>query len=151
MNLDLTELRTAIAGAPALERRANQCANALRARGVAAGDAVGLYLLGGTACAEATIGCLAIHAVPFDVEACEAVDALHAQLDGAGAVAVIHHRRFASRLAAARARLPKLRVLLSIDDGSGADLSGAGSEDFDSALAGANPDRNAFEGRSGTS
>jgi hypothetical protein len=57
----------------------------------------------------------------------------------AGAVALVHERRDAPRVAAARRGLPSLRVVLSVDDDSGADLTGAGSEDFESALAGANP------------
>jgi acyl-CoA synthetase (AMP-forming)/AMP-acid ligase II len=86
---------------------------------------------------EAVLGCLAIGAVPLDMQRSDAVDELHALLAGANAVAVIHHRSDAPRFAALRDRLPKLRTLLSVDDGSGTDLSAAGSEDFESALAGA--------------
>jgi len=124
-----------------LERRANQCANALFARGVGAGEAVGLQLGNDAEYVEAMIGCMKIGAVPIEVRCSDVDDELHALLDGAGAVAVIHYRSFASRIATLRARLPKLRMLLSVDDGSGADLSEAGSEDFESALAGANTTR----------
>ncbi|RIL00125.1 MAG: acyl-CoA synthetase, partial [Proteobacteria bacterium] len=60
-------------------------------------------------------------------------------LERAAATALVHARGAAACVAAARSRLPRLRVVLSVDDGSGADLTRAGSEDFDSALAGAAP------------
>jgi fatty-acyl-CoA synthase len=120
-----------------LERRANQCAKALLARGVAAGDAVGIRLGDGAESVEAVIGCIKLGAIPIDLQGCEGEDPQHALLADANAVAVIHHRCDASRLAALRARLPTLRTLLSVDDGSDTDLSAAGSEDYESALAGA--------------
>jgi hypothetical protein len=55
-------------------------------------------------------------------------------------VALVHERRAAPHVAELRRAVPKLRVVLSVDDGSDADLTQAGSEDFDSALAGARHD-----------
>ena len=120
-----------------LDRRANQCAHALVARGVKARDVVGLYLMNGAEYIEAMIACFKVRAVPVNVNFRYVEDELHYLLDDAGAVAVIHHRNFASRLAAVRDRLPLLRTVLAVDDDSGVDLSGSGSEDYDSALAGA--------------
>ena len=130
-----------------LDRRANQCANALLARGVAAGEVVGLYLMNGAEYIEAMLGCFKLRAIPVNVNYRYVEDELQYLLDDADAVAVIHHRSFAPRLAAVRGRLPKLRTVLSVDDGSGVDLSASGSEDYDSALAGANTTR-AFDERS---
>ena len=107
-----------------LDRRANQCAHALAARGVKAGDVVGLYLMNGAEYLEAMIGCFKMRAVPVNVNFRYVEDELHYLLDDAGAVAVIHQRSFAPRLAAVRDRLPQLRTLLSVDDGSGVDLTG---------------------------
>ena len=106
-----------------LDRRANQCAHALAARGVKAGDVVGLYLMNGAEYLEAMIGCFKMRAVPVNVNFRYVEDELHYLLDDAGAVAVIHQRSFAPRLAAVRDRLPRLRTLLSVDDGSGVDLT----------------------------
>jgi len=73
------------------------------------------------------------------LRACERLRAAAITTDAlAGAVALVHERRDASRVAAARRTLPSLRVVLSVEDGSDADLTAAGSEDFESALAGAN-------------
>jgi acyl-CoA synthetase (AMP-forming)/AMP-acid ligase II len=130
-----------------LDRRANQCAHALIARGVKASDMVGLYLMNGAEYIEAMIGCFKLRAVPVNVNYRYVEDELLYLLDDSEAVAVIHHRSFASRLAAVRDRLPRLRTMLSVDDASGVDLSAAGSEDYDSALAGANTTR-AFAERS---
>jgi acyl-CoA synthetase (AMP-forming)/AMP-acid ligase II len=124
-----------------LEARANQCAHALVARGVGPGDVVGLYLLNGAEYMEAMIGCYKLRAVPVNVNFRYVEEELRYLLDDAEAVAVIHHRTFASRVASVRPSLAKLRVVLSVDDESAADLTAAGSEDFDSALAGASPVR----------
>jgi non-ribosomal peptide synthetase component F len=45
-----------------LDRRANQCAHALIARGVHAGDVVGLYLMNDAEYIEAMIGCFKLRA-----------------------------------------------------------------------------------------
>jgi acyl-CoA synthetase (AMP-forming)/AMP-acid ligase II len=118
-----------------LQRRANQCAKALLARGVGAGDGVGLHLGDCAESVEAVLACIKLGAVPIELLRCDDPDTAHTRLDAA--VAAIHHRSDASRFAALRDRLPRLRTLLSVDDGSGTDLSAAGSEDYESALAGA--------------
>jgi acyl-CoA synthetase (AMP-forming)/AMP-acid ligase II len=128
-----------------LDGRANQCAHALVAHGVKAGDVVGLYLMNGAEYVEAMIGCFKMRAVPVNVNFRYVEDELQYLLDDAGAVAVIHQRSFAPRLAAVRDRLPRLRTLLSVDDESGVDLTAAGSEDYASALAGAGPARDFAE------
>jgi acyl-CoA synthetase (AMP-forming)/AMP-acid ligase II len=131
-----------------LEARANCCAHALRARGVRAGEVVGLYLQNGVEYLEAMIGCYKLRAVPVNVNFRYVEDELRYLLDDADAVAVVHHRAFADRVAAVRPSLPALRVVLSVDDGSGVDLTNAGSEDYESALAGASRARD-FEPRAG--
>jgi acyl-CoA synthetase (AMP-forming)/AMP-acid ligase II len=109
----------------------------LVARGVKAGDVVGLYLTNGAEYVEAMIGCFKMRAVPVNVNFRYVEDELQYLLDDAGAVAVIHQRSFAPRLAAVRDRLPRLHTLLSVDDEGGVDLTASGSEDYESALAGA--------------
>jgi acyl-CoA synthetase (AMP-forming)/AMP-acid ligase II len=101
-----------------LEARANQCAHALVARGVRVGDVVGLYLMNGVEYMEAMIGCYKLRAVPVNVNFRYVEDELRYLLDDADAVAVIHHRSFAPRVATVRVALPKLRFVLSVDDGA---------------------------------
>ena len=119
--------------------RANRCAHALFARGVAPGDAVALDLADLGAHPEVEAGCRALLAVTVSLGDPAGEAALRIAREGA--VALIHDRGAAARAAALRRVLPKLRVALAIDDGSGADLTQSGSEDFDSALAGASPRR----------
>jgi hypothetical protein len=113
-----------------IEAGATRCANALRARGVAAGDAVGVWLADGDARQATLRACARLDATPICTA--QEADALPASVVG-----LVHERRNAERVAAARRALPALRVVLSVDDGSDADLTHAGSEDFESALAGA--------------
>jgi hypothetical protein len=108
-----------------IEAGAIRCANALFARGVPIGSSIGVWLGDGDAKRAALGACVRLHAVAITTD----------RLDGA--VALIHERRDAGRVAEMRRELPSLRVALSVDDGSGADLTEAGSEDFESALAGA--------------
>ena len=115
-----------------IEAGALRCANALLARGVAPGAAIGVWLVDGDAKQATLRACERLRAAAICARPAD--DA--AQL--AGAVALVHERRDAARVAAARRALPALRVVLSVDDESGADLTGAGSEGFESALAGAN-------------
>jgi len=110
-----------------IEAGAVRCANALVARGVSRGASIGVWLGDGDA-KQATL------------RACERLGAAAITTDAlAGAVALVHERREAARVAAARIASPSLRVVLSVDDDSDADLTAAGSEDFESALAGAHP------------
>ena len=60
----------------------------------------------------------------------------------------MHGAEFSPRIAAVRAECPLLRVCLAFDDGSGADISVSGSEDYEAALASASPERD-FAPRSG--
>jgi hypothetical protein len=112
-----------------------RCANALFARGVAHGGAVGVALGDVDEASAVLRACRALDSAAIRV----AIEPDAAAL--AGAVALVHQRRSAPHVAALRRMLPGLRVVLSVDDGSGADLTQAGSEDFDSALAGAPHDR----------
>jgi hypothetical protein len=111
------------------------CANALVARGVARGDAIGVALAEGDVAAAVERACGVLGSPAIRVAIGSEVDALR------DARALVHERSAAARVAAWRRALPNLRVVLSVDDGSGADLTEAGSEDFESALAGASVSR----------
>lgn len=111
-----------------IEAGAIRCANALFARGVAPGDPIGVLLGDGDAKQAALGACERLGSAALETEE---------EARRANVVALVHERRDAARVAAVRSSLASLRVALSVDDGSGADLTAAGSEDFESALAGA--------------
>jgi 3-oxocholest-4-en-26-oate---CoA ligase len=117
-----------------VERRANQLAHTLGARGVGAGDHVALYLYNGTEYLEGMLAAYKIRAVPINVNYRYVEDELQYLLDNADAVAVIFHREFVPKLAALRARLPRLGTFLAVDDGSGAPLDALGAEDYEAVL-----------------
>src|SRR5206468_2630585 len=68
----------------------------------------------------------------------QVADELCYLFDDADAVAVVYHARYAPTLARIRGRLPKLRLLLQVDDGSG-ELLLPGALDYAAALAAATP------------
>ena len=123
------------------EARANRLAHALAARGVGRGDQVGLYMTNCAEYLEAMIACFKIGAVPVNVNFRYVAEELRYLLADSRAVALIHHREFAPRVAAVRSALPRLRSVLAVDDGSRADLAAAGAEDYEAALAAASPAR----------
>ncbi|MDQ1458635.1 MAG: 3-oxocholest-4-en-26-oate---CoA ligase, partial [Actinomycetota bacterium] len=61
--------------------------------------------------------------------------------DDADAVAVVFHREFAPKLAAVEPSLPKLRVFVSVDDGTSANDDTLEADDYEGALAQASPER----------
>jgi len=124
-----------------LEERANRLAHALAARGVGAGDRVGLYLANCAEYIEAMIACFKIRAVPVNVNFRYVADELRYLLADSGAKALLHHRDFAPRVAAVRGALLDLRIAIAVDDGSRADLGIAGAEEYEAVVASGSPAR----------
>src|SRR5438128_9580843 len=85
-------------------------------------DHVGLYLLNCPEYIEGMLGCYRARSAPFNVNYRYVDDELCYLFDDADAVAVVYHARYAPTLARIRPRLPKLRLLLQVDDGSGEPL-----------------------------
>jgi len=132
----------------AADERINCLAHALAARGVKAGDHVGLYLYNGTEYLEGMLAAYKLRAVPVNVNYRYVEAELRYLLDDSDATAVIFHREFAPKLTAIRDDLPDLHVYVSVEDGSGADLGPLGALDYETALAGSAPGRD-FPARSG--
>jgi acyl-CoA synthetase (AMP-forming)/AMP-acid ligase II len=132
----------------AADERINCLAHALAARGVKAGDHVGLYLYNGTEYLEGMLAAYKLRAVPVNVNYRYVEAELRYLLDDSDATAVIFHREFAPKLTAIRDELPDLHVYVSVEDGSGADLGPLGALDYETALAGSAPGRD-FPARSG--
>jgi acyl-CoA synthetase (AMP-forming)/AMP-acid ligase II len=130
-----------------LEARVNRLAHALAERGVKAGDKVGIYGYNGNQWVEAQWAAWKLRAVPVNVNYRYVEAELSYLFDNSDATAVIHGAEFADRVAAVRGGLPGLLTTLAYDDGSGADISASGSEDYEDAIASGSPDRE-FEPRS---
>jgi len=101
-------------------------------------DHVGLYLLNSPEFVEAMLGCYRARVAPFNVNYRYVDDELVYLLDDADAVGLVFHARYAPMLARIRARLPRLRLLLQVADGSGEPLL-PGALDYEAALAAASP------------
>jgi acyl-CoA synthetase (AMP-forming)/AMP-acid ligase II len=101
-------------------------------------DHVGIYMLNAPEYVESMLGAFQARVAPFNVNYRYVDDELVYLLDDADAVALVYHARFAPTLTRIRDRLPKLRLLIQVDDGSGEALL-PGALDYEAALAAASP------------
>ncbi|HSZ50466.1 MAG TPA: acyl-CoA synthetase [Caulobacteraceae bacterium] len=118
----------------AYEDRGARIAQALVAAGIERGAKVGLYGYNSNEYLEAQFGVFKARAVPVNVNYRYVEHELIYLLENADAEAVVFDAQFAPRLAAIRERLPKLKLFVRIDDGSGGELAGA--LDFEAVIAG---------------
>ncbi len=82
-------------------------------------DTVGLYLRNGNEYPEAMLAAYRAGAVAFNINYQYVEEELVYLLNDAGAAAVVFHAEFAPRMAAILDRVPSLRVLIQVADGSG--------------------------------
>jgi acyl-CoA synthetase (AMP-forming)/AMP-acid ligase II len=129
-----------------LEARANQLAHHLAAQGVGRNDHVAVYSYNSIEFVEAMLAAYKLRAVPINVNYRYVPDELVYLLDNSDAVVLVHQAQFGPNVAAIRDRLPLLRHVLTVDDGSGTALVD-GAVPYDDALAAASPERD-FEPRS---
>jgi fatty-acyl-CoA synthase len=101
-------------------------------------DHVGLYMLNSPEWVESMLGCYRARVAPFNVNYRYVDDELVYLLDDSDAVGLVYHARYAPTLLRIRERLPRLRLLLQVDDGSGEKLV-PGALDYEAALAAASP------------
>jgi fatty-acyl-CoA synthase len=101
-------------------------------------DHVGLYLLNCPEYLEAMLGCYRARVAPFNVNYRYVDEELSYLLTDADAAGLVYHARYAPTLARIRDRLPRLRLLLQVRDGSGEPLL-PGALDYESALRAADP------------
>jgi len=107
------------------EKRAARIAAGLVAAGVGFDAKIGLCGYNSLSFLEAQFGILKARAVPFNVNYHYTETELEYLFDNAEAEAVIFEARFGPRIARIRDRLPNLKLLIEIDDGSGHHLEGA--------------------------
>jgi acyl-CoA synthetase (AMP-forming)/AMP-acid ligase II len=99
-------------------------------------DHVGIYMLNCCEYVESMLGAYLARVAPFNVNYRYVDDELLYLLTDSDATGVIYQARYASTLARIRDRLPKLTLLIQLDDGSGEALL-PGALDYETALAGA--------------
>ncbi len=116
------------------DQRAGRIAGALLAAGLKPDAKVGLYGYNSNEYLEAQFGVFKARGVPVNVNYRYVEHELLYLLDNADAEAIVFDAQFAPRLAAIRDRLPKLKLFIEIDDGSGEHLEGALG--FEAAIAG---------------
>jgi fatty-acyl-CoA synthase len=97
---------------------------------------LGLYLHNSPEYLEGMLGSYKARVAPFNVNYRYVEEELRYLLDDSDCEALIFHSAFAPRVAAVRAELPKLAVLLQVPDDSGHDLL-PDAEWYEDALAGA--------------
>ncbi len=129
-----------------LEARANRLAHSLSARGVKAGDHVGLYLYNGHEFVEAMLAIFKIRAVPININYRYVADELSFLFTNADIVALLYQREFSGQVAAVAPGVPTLKTCIYLEDGSAADAGTA--LEYESLLAKAPPVRD-FGERSG--
>ena len=122
-----------------LDPRANRLAHVLTGLGIGAGDHIGLQLLNGSEYLEGMLAAFKLSAVPVNVNFRYVEAELRHLYDDADLFAVIHHRRFSPRVAAAGAA-GTVKHLIVVDDESG-EQAADGALDYEQALAAARPDR----------
>ncbi len=101
-----------------LDERSNQVAHALAARGVKAGDHVGLFLYNGAEFIEAMLACFKLRAVPININYRYVEDELAYLIDNADLVAIFHQRELEPRVLNVRDKAKTLKHLIVVEDGS---------------------------------
>jgi acyl-CoA synthetase (AMP-forming)/AMP-acid ligase II len=127
-----------------LDERANRLAHYLASQGIGRGDHIGLYLHNCTEYIEASLAAYKLRAVPININYRYVEAELAYLFDNADLVVLVHDREFAPRIAAVVPTTPKLRTLIALEDGSGADCSSA---EYEAAIAPSSPARD-FPARS---
>ena len=125
----------------ALESRSNQLAHFLAARGVRAGDHVGLYLYNCNEYLEAMLACFKLRAVPINVNYRYVEDELAYIFTNSDMVACIHHQEFSPHIAAVAEQAPALHTCVHVADDSACDPAAIGAVELESAIAGQSPAR----------
>jgi acyl-CoA synthetase (AMP-forming)/AMP-acid ligase II len=123
-----------------LEERANRLAHHLAAQGVGEKDHVAVYSYNSIEFVETMLAAYKLRAVPINVNYRYVEDELLYLLDNSDAVAVVHQAQFGPLVEAVRGRLPLLRHIVTVDDGSGT-ARPEGAVAYEDALAAQSPER----------
>ena len=131
-----------------LDARANRAAKLLRARGVQAGQHVGLHLFNGAPFVELMIACFKLRAVPINLNYRYVPAELRYLVDNADLVAVATQQELSPVLFEALEGNEAVHTAVVVMDDSGVDLSGFDAVDYAAGTADYGTERD-FEPRSG--
>jgi fatty-acyl-CoA synthase len=119
------------------DERAARLASVLAAHGLGPGSKVGLYLHNCNEYLEAQYAVFKVRGCPVNVNYRYKADELVYLLDNADAEAIVYQAAYAMRIWEIRERLPRLRLLIQVDDGTETLLPGAC--DFEKEILRATP------------
>ena len=119
------------------DERAARLAGAFVAAGLGPDSKVGLYLYNGPEYLEAQYGAMKMRGVPVNVNYRYLDEELWYLLDNSDAEGIVFHSSLGDRVARVQARLPKLKLLIEVDDGGGGAV--AGSVAYEDVVAGHDP------------
>jgi fatty-acyl-CoA synthase len=107
------------------DERAARMAAVYTAAGLGPDSKIGLYLYNGNEYLEAHYGAFKMRGVPINVNYRYLDDELVYLLDNADAEALVFHSSLGDRVQRIQARLPKLRLLVEVDDGGAGNVPAA--------------------------
>ena len=120
-----------------LEDRSNRLAHHLAAHGIGERDHVAIYSYNSLEYVETMLAAYKLRAVPINVNYRYVEDELLYLFDNADVVAVVYQAQFSTRIAAVKDRLPLLRHLVEVDDGT--TPTDIGAVAYEDALAASRP------------
>ena len=107
------------------DERAARLASAFAAAGLGHDSKIGLYMYNGNEYLEAQYAGFKVRGVPVNVNYRYLDDELWYLLDNADAEALVCHSSLGDRVAQVVERLPKLKLLIEVDDGGSGQVAGA--------------------------
>jgi fatty-acyl-CoA synthase len=117
------------------DERAARVASALVAAGLQPDSKIGMYLYNSSEYLEVQLGGMKMRGVPVNVNYRYLDDELWYLLDNSDAEALFFHTSLGERVARVRERLPKLKLLVEVDDGG----ESIGGVRYDDLVAGHEP------------
>ncbi|MFF2086851.1 acyl-CoA synthetase [Nocardia sp. NPDC058176] len=123
-----------------LEERANKLAHYLLEQGVRPGDKVGIYSRNTVEAVEAMVAVFKARAVMINVNFRYVENELLHIFDNSDMVALIHERRYTDKVSAIRAKVPGLKTVIVVEDGTDAPTA-PDSVEYEAALAASSGER----------
>ncbi len=124
-----------------MEERANRLAHHLAAHGIGPGDHVGIYAYNSVEWVETLWAVFKVRAVWVNINYRYVEAELAYLFENADLKALVYQREFAPRVRNVIDTLPLLEHSIVIEDGSGADLGGLESVEYEAAMASGSPAR----------
>ena len=124
-----------------MEERANRLAHHLASHGIGPGDHVGIYAYNSVEWVETLWAVFKLRAVWVNINYRYVEAELAYLFENADLKALVYLREFAPRVRNVIDNLPLLEHSIVIEDGSGADVSGLDSVEYEAAMAEGSPER----------